>query len=292
MSQQKRKLGYWSIEFSHDGKFFFDSDMFCGFLDYLKNLDTQSSLQTDSGNNKAIAIDNIWNVTIQGCPAYDIRFKSCKYNHSPDYMSSTDGSERPTEKKLHEGDKEVTHLCVRVNSVEADCVVEERRQGVSFGATMKYLNGLLSEYFASIDHHEHWELVASIVPPKDFLTALNSSEKISVAEVFIDREVVGSEFLNLLHFDASAREEAVLTFKSKPRQSLTKRVLKDAFLAITTEGTKIRRIRLRGKDYNNMSVVIDSLNAKKKDEVTVQLLENGIVDSVSLFQKMEEALEE
>ena len=40
-----------------------------------------------------------------------------------------------------------------------------------------------------------------------------------------------------------------------------------------------------------MSIIIDSLNAKKKEEVTVELLENGIVNSASIFQKMEEAIE-
>ena len=34
-----------------------------------------------------------------------------------------------------------------------------------------------------------------------------------------------------------------------------------------------------------------SLNAKKKDEVSVELQANGIVNSSSIFQKMEEALE-
>lgn len=50
------------------------------------------------------------------------------------------------------------------------------------------------------------------------------------------------------------------------------------------------RIRVRGKDLNKMSVTIDSLNGKKTDEVTVNLLESGIVDSYSLFVKIEELL--
>ena len=59
---------------------------------------------------------------------------------------------------------------------------------------------------------------------------------------------------------------------------------------MTTEGTEIKRIRLRGKDVNQMSVVIDSLNAKRKDEVYVELDQSGIVISSSIFSKMEEAI--
>ncbi len=291
MSLQKRKLGYWSIEFSCGDEEFFEEKLFCSFFDYLDTLDTQNLLQKDSGNNKAAAIDRIWKVTLQGRTAYEIRFKSCKYNHSPDYMSSTDGSERPTEKKLHEGDKEVTHMCVRVDPLEATCVIEERKQGVSFGAVIRYLNVLLRDYLESIGRDSGIVLFASVIPSQDFLTALDASEKISIAELFVDTEVVGSGYLDLLEVDASTREEIVMTVKSKPKQTITKRALKAAYLAIATEGTKVRRIRLRGRDYNNMSIIIDSLNAKKKDEVSVELQANGIVNSSSIFQKMEEALE-
>ena len=207
-------------------------------------------------------------------------------------MSSTDGSERPTDKKLHEGDKEVTHLCICINPLEATCVIEERRQGVSFGAIIRYFNILLREYLTRIGRDEGIILFGSIIPSEDFLSALDSAEKISVAELFVDKEVVGSGYLGFLEIDANTREDIIMTIKSKPKQTFTKRALKEAYLAMVTEGTQVRRIRLRGRDYNNMSIVIDSINAKKKDEVIVELTENGIVNSASFFQKMEESLEE
>ncbi len=292
MSQQKRKLGYWSIEFARGDNEFFEEDLFCSFMDHISSLDTKELLQKDASNNKAAALDRIWKTTIQGRTAYDIRFKSCKYNHSPNYMSSTDGSERPTDKKLYEGDKEVTHLCICVTALEATCVIEERRQGVSFGAIIRYFNVLLREYLELIKRDEGITFVGSIIPSEDFLAALESAEKISVAELFVDKAVVGSGYLGFLEIDANTREDIVMTVKSKPKQTFTKRALKAAFLAMATEGTQVRRIRLRGRDYNNMSIVIDSINAKKKDEVIVELTENGIVNSSSIFQKMEEALEE
>ena len=292
MSQQKRKIGYWSIEFAHGDNEFFETDLFCGFMDHLSKLYTQKLLQKDTSNNKAAALDRIWKTTIQGRIAYNVRFKSCKYNHSPNYMSSTDGSERPTDKKLYEGDKEVTHLCICVNPLEATCVVEERRQGVSFGAIIRYLNILLREYLKLVERDEGIVFCGSIIPSEDFLAALDSAEKISIAELFVDNKVVGSDYLGFLEIDANTREDIVMTIKSKPKQTFSKRALKAAFLAMTTEGTQVRRIRLRGRDYNNMSIVIDSLNAKKKDEVIVELTESGIVNSSSIFQKMEEALEE
>ena len=291
MSLQKRKLGYWSIEFAHGDNEFFDRALFVGFMTYLSGLDTQSCLQRDSKNNKAIALDRIWETEIQGASTYEIRFKSCKYNHSPDYMSSTDGSERPTEKRLYEGDKEVTHICMRIDALEVMCVVEERRSGVAFEAVIRYLNEKLRNYLRQEDQDEGIILIGSIVPPQDFLTALEATERITIAELFVDKEVMGTGYLGFLEIDASTREEVVMTVKSKPKQSIAKRAAREAYFRVVTEGTKVRRIRLRGRDYNNMSVIIDSLNAKKKDEVFVELMPNGIVNTSSIFQKMEEALE-
>ena len=291
MSLQKRKLGYWSVEFAHGDNEFFDRDLFVGFMSYLSGLDTQSRLQRDSKNNKAIAIDHIWVTDIQGADTYEIRFKSCKYNHSPDYMSSTDGSERPTEKQLYEGDKEVTHICMRIDALEVMCVVEERRSGVTFGAVIRYLNEKLRNYLRQENQDEGIILIGSIVPPQDFLAALEATERITIAELFVDKEVIGTDYLGFLEIDASTREEVVMTVKSKPKQSIAKRAAREAYFGLATEGTRVRRIRLRGRDYNNMSVIIDSLNAKKKDEVFVELMPNGIVNTASIFQKMEEALE-
>lgn len=291
MSLQKRKLGYQSIEFAHGDNEFFDRALFAGFMTYLSGLDTQSSLQRDSKNNKAIAIDRIWATEIQGISTYEIRFKSCKYNHSPDYMSSTDGSERPTEKHLYEGDKEVTHICMRIDALEVMCVVEERRSGVTFGAVIRYLNEILRKYLRQENRDEGIILIGSIVPPGNFLDALEATERITIAELFVDKEVMGRGYLGFLEIDAVTREDVVMTVKSKPKQSIAKRAAREAYYSVVTEGTKVRRIRLRGRDYNNMSVIIDSLNAKKKDEVFVELMPNGIVNSSSIFQKMEEALE-
>ena len=207
-------------------------------------------------------------------------------------MSSTDGSERPTEKQLYEGDKEVTHICMRIDALEVMCVVEERRSGVTFGAVIRYLNEKLRNYLRQENQDEGIILIGSIVPPQDFLAALEATERITIAELFVDKEVMGTDYLGFLEIDASTREEVVMTVKSKPKQSIAKRAAREAYFGLATEGTRVRRIRLRGRDYNNMSVIIDSLNAKKKDEVFVELMPNGIVNTASIFQKMEEALQD
>lgn len=290
MSVQKRKLSYWGIEFASGDTHYFDPQLFCRFLEYVNSLAEGDKLFRDEKNNKAVALSSIRDETKQGLHLYKIIFKSCKYNHSPDYMSSTDGSERPTDKRLDEGDKELTHMCMRIDGNEAYAIFEERRNGVTMGGVIKYFNKLLHTFLSQEGIEDNFYLWASIIPPDDFLTALDTADRISVAQLFVEKRVLGSGYLNLMDVDANSQNDLLMTLKSKPRQSLPKRALKQAFLSIATEGTEINRIRLYGKDINKMNITIDSLGGKRIEEVTVDLTPNGIVDSYSIFAKIEEVL--
>lgn len=128
MSTQKRRISYWSFDFLSGNEHSFDAEIFCRFLTYLRtlqNAEQQSLLYRDERQNKAIALESIQEETKQGIHMYKVIFKSCKYNHSPDYMSSLDGTERPTDKLLSEGDKELTHMCFRIDAKEAYTIFEE-----------------------------------------------------------------------------------------------------------------------------------------------------------------------
>ena len=290
MSVQKRKLSYWGIEFVSGDNHFFDAPLFCRFLSYVQGLPADEKLFRDEKNNKAVALSSIRDETKQGLHLFKIVFKSCKYNHSPDYMSSTDGSERPTDKQLYEGDKELTHMCMRIDGNEAFTIFEDRRNGVTMGGVVKYFNKLLHTFLAQEGITDNFYLWASIIPPEDFLTALEAADRVSVAELFVEKKVLDSKYLGLMDVDANSQDDLVITLKSKPRQSLPKRAIKQTFLSLTTEGSKVSRIRLYGKDINKMSVMIDSLKGKRVEEVTVDLTPNGIVDSYSIFVKIEEVM--
>ena len=255
MSVQKRKLSYWGIEFASGDTHYFDPQLFCRFLEYVNSLAEGDKLFRNEKNNKAVALSSIRDETKQGLHLYKIIFKSCKYNHSPDYMSSTDGSERPTDKRLDEGDKELTHMCMRIDGNEAYTIFEERRNGVTMGGVIKYFNKLLHTFLSQEGIEDNFYLWASIIPPDDFLTALDTADRISVAQLFVEKRVLGSGYLGIMDVDANSQNDLLMTLKSNPRQSLPKRALRQAFLSITTEGTEINRIRLYGKDINKMIII-------------------------------------
>ena len=51
-------------------------------------------------------------------------------------------------KRIDEGDKELTHMMMKVTTYEAETIFEERRNGVTIGGVIKYFNQKLKEYYS------------------------------------------------------------------------------------------------------------------------------------------------
>lgn len=291
MSSKKRKIGYWSIQFvNNEDHYYFDQELFCNFMTYLDSLKSQNRLIRHEKESKAISIDTICQETKNQIKIYKIVFKSCKYNHSPDYMSSEDGSERPTDKKLFEGDKEITHMCIEVRQEEAYTIFEERRNGVTIRQVTDYLNKYFRDYFHEKEGNKEYALSASIIPSEDFLLMLKDSKRITVAELFVEKQVIGSDYLNLMELDDNSQEDIVMSIKANRSQSLVKEQIQKAFKKIGSSGSIIKRVRIRGKNDKNMDIILDSLNGKKIEQITVDLLSNGTVDTTAIFKKMDELI--
>lgn len=290
MSISRRKITYYSIEFMHGDQQFFDASLFCKFMRYLKSMDDVDRIFNDVKTNKAIDFNSVLEETKQGIQMFKITFKSCKYNHSPDYMSSIDGSERHSDKRLEEGEKELTHVCMKIKNNEAYTIFEQRRNGVSVYGMIQFFNKQLKTFLESQNINDNFYLFASVIPADDFLTALEKVERIRAADIYTEKEIIGSEFLNLMPTDTNMQDELVISVKAKRKESLAKRSVKQAFQSVFSEGTRIKRIRLYAKDIEKLDVVLDSLGEKKVDEITVELNENGTVNTYSIFSKIEELM--
>ena len=291
MSVPKRKIGYYFIEFTEKDEKSFDRGLFKRLLQYINGLTGKDRIISDRKSNKAMDIEKI--EIIEGENEFArIIFKSCKYNHSPNYMSSEDGSERKTDKKLTEGDKEITHMLLKIDDKEAYTIFEERRAGVSIGNVINFFNKNLRDLKEKDVISDDRILEFGIVPSEDFLRLIDKSDRIISAELYTDNQILGSEYLNILDLDNNTREDITVTIKAKKRESLVKATFRNLFIKLTAEETKVKRIRLYTKDDNNLNVIVDTNRAKKLDEITVSLKKDGTVDSDSIFAKMEQLLED
>lgn len=291
MSTNNRRLSYWTINYiDSQEQISFDGDLFLDFLDYCISLEPERLLINDRTKYKAVALKSMQIEEVDSLRICKIVMKSCKYNHSPDFMSSVDGTVRVSGKTLSEGDEEITHLCIRIDPDEAYVVFEQRVSGVSFGRFVEYLNHFFKRYKRDKEVQEDIYLNSNAVLIHDFENVLGCVQRISSAELYTHKEIVGSEFLDLMEIDTNVRDEVIFTIKAERRASLSREKIQHAFRQLISGDSKITRMRLRCKDNDDISIMLDTINMKKKDEITVKLNDNGIVDTIDIFIKMKDIL--
>ncbi|MBO7747011.1 hypothetical protein I8J29_22665 [Paenibacillus sp. MWE-103] len=294
MSTQDRRIGFFGIVFDkfRSDETYFDREFFKNFIIYILGRPTEEQIISIPQYNKAIALDRYALFQLHADYVANIVFKSCKYNHSPDYMSSIDGTERASDKQNHEGEKEKTHLCIRISTYEAQVILEERRSGVSIREIVSYLNKQLRHYFAALQQPRTFKLIHNIEPSNDFLEMVNGMRDIKIAELYTTKTVMGSEMMNLMELeDFSMKEDIIITSKAKPRESLLKRNFTSLYNSFIGGESRVSRIRLYGHDEDNNYIRLDTSNLKKVDYVTVELETNGTVNTESMFTEMYEILE-
>jgi hypothetical protein len=296
MSNQDRKIGFYGIQFKQygkkDGDIFFDQEIFKNLLEFIDRLSAAEKVIKLERYKKAISIDQINVDSKKKGYLAKIVFKSCKYDHNPKYMSSIDGSERESDKKKYEGEKEKTHLCIQINALEGKAVLEERRSGVTIKGIVDYFEQNLKKYLEKEEQKKSYKIIHSIIPGHDFIEALKGMKEAKIAEIYTSKKFLGSEGYNLLEReDTFMKDDIVITTKAKPKLSLGKRYLKKAYESVVSGDGKISRVRVYGINSENNAVKIDSDVIKKLDYVKAVLDVDGTVNTKSVFLQMTKVLE-
>lgn len=262
-------------------------------LEFIDNDNSpEEKMLQDKKTFKSIGLDSYSVYKKNDMDLIKIVFKSCKYNHSPDYISSNDGTERESDKKLDEGEKELTHMLCKKGDNELEIILEERRSGASIGSIVKYFNHFLEKILENNEEEVKYCVSYSRVPVDNVHEAIDKLARICSTDIYTHKKLLTSDALDIMkRTDSAMRDEIVISCKVKKAESLGKRTVKEIYNSIMSEGEKTSRVRIRGTDLNDVAVTIDSYFTKKIESVKVALNDQkGIVDSAALFIKMEEIL--
>lgn len=303
MSTDDRKVGFYGIELKKYKKheIYFDKDLFKSLLEYIDGLNEKEKVIRIEKYKKAVSIEKIEfedkTKKIDGEDfSYEIgkiTFKSCKYNHNPKYMSSVDGTERKSDKKDYEGEKEKTHLCIRIDECEAKAVLEERRSGVTINGIIDYLNKKMDKYLEIMQLRQDFKIIQSIIPVSGFLEQLSEMKELKIAEIYTYKKLLGSEGLNFMdREDSSMKDNLIIKATAKRGQGMLRRTMEKAYSSLVNGENKISRIRIYGNNSDKNLVKIDSEVIKRLDYIKAELDLDGTVNSVSIFVKMIQFLEE
>lgn len=297
MSLPKRKLGFYNcyIHEYKDGKNdrgIFDKQYFVNLLNFIKN--TKDKLRNDESSKKIYLLKEI---SCLDDKITRIIFATGKYGHSPDYLSSVDGTIRGTSKKICEAEEELTHICIKIKATKAIFLLEERQIGVSAKKFIWYLNemAMLYEETLPLAQKNQYKFFVEDYPVENIDKIFASMEEIKKIEIYTKKKEVQDSFKKYADIESPlVRDEICVTIKAKPRESIprdnTLNKIKKLFNCgdgtDQDEKKEFNRIRITGKESTKIPIIFDTEMIRKKSHVEAQINENGVVNSIDIFSKM------
>ena len=292
MSVENRKIDFYSFSFqeykNRENIDFWDEKIFDLILKYIESLPTIDRLVKDEKSKKSYYLSDIMHSDVSiRC----LKFKSCKFGHCPPIMDSDTANERPTHKRMNEGEQENTHLAIRLDYREGFIALESRKSGISIGTIVRYFNAMIKEYFRKNPKEGNPDyflsLSYSVVPIKNFDKALEDMTKLKIADIYIDRNFIGSELSNIVpDDDPYIKNNLILTIKSERGENFLVRTVKRLYSSLSNTSGAISRVRIQGTNTSGAKQILDSELIRKTQNIEAKLNVNGVISTESIFSKL------
>lgn len=259
-------------------------------LDYVKKLSRTSKFY-DLQGNKFCYLEFISKEVINNSLViYTGIFKSARNEFRPDLINKKTGIERKNPKKITEGDIEKTHFLIKIDRIVKEVYVflERNFYGINIQNLVNYISDFCSKYLKSKKLTKRFSLLHLEILKNNFLTELKILTRTSLAEVYFDKQLLGSQALNFSNKTVSLKQDLILTAKASTKDSITE-VAIDLYNKLQQKNSPISRVRIRGIDPNNNEILLDTALLCKAEFVTVDLNpESGEVNSIQLFSGLKE----
>lgn len=203
-------------------------------------------------------------------------FVSAKTKYRADLVDRKTGKKRRNPKTMTEGEQVKTHFAIHIEEKSVKLVIERNFYGISAEYFVWYLNKLNKFINPELDYR----IYKTDVPEQNFLKELKRLKSIQVAEIYVDKEILGAGGVDFSDRIASIRHQVLMTVKSDAGESI-KNFAIDAFNKVNAgpANKRIERLRLYGKDDEQNDARLDSLNLVKKDSAPFDVNAIGEVET-------------
>ncbi|MES3016750.1 MAG: hypothetical protein V4721_03180 [Bacteroidota bacterium] len=211
-------------------------------------------------------------------------FKSARHTFRPNLIDRTTGDERISPKKLSEGDVEKTHFALKLTKDEVFLVVELNGNGVSAPQIVEYFNKFTKAYFVSKGQTKNFTVKLLKMGREDFLTEIQSMQRIKLAKIYFDKKLLGSSCLAFSDRTTHLQRELELTVKANKLEDISETAID--FYNSFTNNTKnsVVKVRIEGNDQNGTEVAFDTTFMDKVDSVDISINQTtGEVESTEIL---------
>lgn len=248
---------------------------------------TRLERKRDIAKDKIVFLDTCTSDKVKAL--LKLRFKSAKHSYRAPLINKNTVEERDNPKMIEEGEQMKTHALIKFKDSYTFLFLETGSGVLTSNNLKEYLNQMLVLY--NIEHSDD-ELVGhfslQMIPCENFREVLQTMTRVSCAEIYTEKQILGSDALNFSDPTDELREEVVVSIKAERKKSIERFIyrLLDKF---SGGESVIRRIRVKGKMSNNNDSIIDTSFLLKKEYVDVlQDDETGQLKSANMFSKLVE----
>ncbi|SMC87234.1 hypothetical protein [Cellulophaga tyrosinoxydans] len=253
-------------------------------LDYINSLSKVDRNRTIK-NPKFGFLDNI-NSNAQNTK-HKIIFKSASHSFRPPLVHRDTIAERESPKTMEEGETQKTHLITKAINGDIIIILEKHLAGMTIQQIKSYLNYFASFLEAETQIRFDFETIAK----DNFLEEIESLSRVVSADVYVDKQLLGSEVLDYSERTSTVKHEVVVSVKAKNRDSISD-FARDVYAKLNSGQNSIQRLRVVGRNNENNIVKINTDFIERQEYVNPTVNQvTGEIRTSDLFNEMESVLQ-
>ncbi|MCD8401399.1 hypothetical protein G1K66_12410 [Tenacibaculum finnmarkense] len=277
MTRKKRKITFYYIT-TEEGEN--TKEVFNSVLTYIKNLESLKKRKNIVGNKFGFLYSIKSN---ENNDKHKLIFKSATNKYRPPLLNKETVIERESPKTIDEGETYKTHIVTKIINGDFILISEKYRDGLTIKQIIKYLNYFALNLELPLFNFE-------IIAKDDFLEELDNLERVISAEVFVDKQLLGSDALNYSERTNSVKHDVVINVKAKNRESI-RDFARDTFAKLNGAEQVINRIRITGKNYDNNIVMLNTNIIERQEWVNPEYNDvTGEIITSEIIRDMENVI--
>lgn len=248
-----RKITYHIFKFYEHQDIAYENFDFDSFVEFINNLDDEDK-KYNINTAKFCSIEFISQLEQKDCNGRLKCFfgciKSAPFGVNKPLLDYSNNTERDNPKNLTEGEKEQNYFILAFNNnSEFEIIFQKSGLGISINQFKNYIDELMTKYLSSINLQKEFRTEMGDIIIENLNEIIDRIDRIVECKLYIDKQVLGSDFLGLSNRTLSVKKELTISAKAEYNQSIVQ-FLRDILQNITHNNT-ISRVWVRGKDNNN-----------------------------------------
>jgi hypothetical protein len=216
-----------------------------------------------------------------------IIFKSASHSFRPPLVHRDTITERESPKSMEEGETQKTHLISKAINGDVIVILEKHQAGL----TIKQVKDYLNYYGDLLEPESKVKFDFETIAKDNFLEEIENLTRVVSADVYVDKQLLGSEVLDYSERTNTVKHEVVVSVKAKNRDNISD-FARDVYAKFNNGENSIQRLRVVGRNNDNNVVKLNTDFIERQEFVNPEINQvTGEIRTADLLNEMELVLQ-